>query len=78
MASSGTARAGIPTRHDLLEALVEDGTLIPGIVEGVRGDRFILAGEQSMLAGSIESKTGALQASRSSPRWIRSPGTVTC
>ena len=39
-----------PTRRELLEGLIQDGTLIPVAVEGVRGDRFVLADEQPILA----------------------------
>jgi uncharacterized protein len=38
-----------PTRGELLEGLVEDGTLIPVVVEGVRGERFMLAEEMGIL-----------------------------
>ncbi len=38
-----------PTRRDLLGGLVEDGTLIPVAVQGVRGERFIVADERPML-----------------------------
>ena len=38
-----------PTRGDLLDGLVEDGTLIPVVVEGVRGERFMLAAESGIL-----------------------------
>jgi uncharacterized protein YcaQ len=38
-----------PTRGDLLDELVEDGSLVPVSVEGVRGERFVLAGEVPLL-----------------------------
>jgi uncharacterized protein YcaQ len=37
------------TRGELLEGLVEDGTLLPVLVEGVRGERFMLAAEAEVL-----------------------------
>ncbi len=52
-ARDGGASAGA-TRRELLEGLVEDGTLIPVAVEGVRGDRFVLAEEQGLLASAAE------------------------
>jgi hypothetical protein len=42
--------AGAPTRGDLLAELVEAGTLIPVTIDGVRGDRFVLADELDLLA----------------------------
>jgi hypothetical protein len=47
---TGPARASSdrperPPRAELLDELVEDGALVPVTVEGVRGDRFILAEE---------------------------------
>ena len=41
--------SGRPTRGELLDALVEDGSLVPVAVEGVRGDRFVLATERPIL-----------------------------
>ena len=41
------------TRRELLDGLVEDGTLIPVVVEGTRGERFMLAAEFGILA-SVE------------------------
>ena len=38
-----------PTRGELLAELVDDGTLVPVTVEGVRGDRFMLATELELL-----------------------------
>ncbi len=45
-------RPELPTRGELLSELIEDGTLVPVAVEGVRGERFILADE----VGILESK----------------------
>ena len=42
-------RPEVPTRAELLDELVETGALQPVSVEGVRGDRFVLAGEIEML-----------------------------
>jgi hypothetical protein len=39
-----------PTRAELLAELVEDGALVPVAIDGVRGDRFVLAGEVGLLA----------------------------
>ena len=50
-ARDGGASGG-PTRREMLEGLVEDGTLIAVGVEGVRSDRFILADEQLVLAAA--------------------------
>jgi hypothetical protein len=50
---AGRARDGTtapePTRAELLTDLIEAGELVPVAVEGVRGDRFILAGEVGLL-----------------------------
>lgn len=46
-----------PTRRDLLEGLVEDGTLIPVAVDGVRGDRFVLADEGPILSAAAAPTT---------------------
>jgi uncharacterized protein YcaQ len=43
------ARPDVPTRPELLAGLLEDGTLVAVTVEGVRGDRFMLAGELDIL-----------------------------
>jgi uncharacterized protein len=40
---------GLQTRGDLLDELVEDRALIPVSVEGVRGERFIVADEVGLL-----------------------------
>jgi uncharacterized protein YcaQ len=48
-AAGPDARA--PTRADLLGELVETGELLPVTVDGVRGERFILAGEAGLLEG---------------------------
>ncbi len=55
----GTARAertagrpGLPTRGELLAELVEAGSLVPVVIEGVRGERFVLADELELLAAS--------------------------
>jgi uncharacterized protein YcaQ len=45
-------RPGAPTRGELLAELVEAGTLVPVIIDGVRGDRFVLADELALLAGA--------------------------
>jgi uncharacterized protein YcaQ len=39
-----------PTRAELLAELVEAGALVPVAIDGVRGDRFVLAGEVDLLA----------------------------
>jgi uncharacterized protein YcaQ len=50
---AGAADAAVdpdrPTRGELLEELVEDGSLRPVAVEGVRGERFVLAAEVALL-----------------------------
>ncbi len=52
-AVAGKARDGTtapePTRAELLTDLIEAGELVPVAVEGVRGDRFILADEVGLL-----------------------------
>jgi uncharacterized protein YcaQ len=48
-------KPGLVTRGDLLDELVEDGTLIPVGVEGLRGERYIMADE----AGLLEAATVA-------------------
>jgi len=52
----GGASVG-PTRRDLLEGLIEDGTLIPVAVEDVRGDRFVLADERPILDAAARRAT---------------------
>ena len=42
-------RAGLPTRAELLDELVEDGSLVPVVVDGIRGERFVLASEIGLL-----------------------------
>ena len=44
----GTGRTAVE-RKELLAELVEDGTLVPAAVEGVRGSRFIVAAEVPLL-----------------------------
>lgn len=51
------ATPGEPTRAQLLEELVEAGELVPVAVEGIRGDRFIVAGEAGLLDGSGDGDT---------------------
>ena len=43
-----------PTRTELRDELVEDGVLVPVEVEGVRGQRFVLAEEAELLAAPPE------------------------
>lgn len=58
----GTAPAGrspdrrdLPTRGELLSELVEAGSLVPVAIDGVRGERYILADELELLAaGAVE------------------------
>jgi uncharacterized protein YcaQ len=40
---------GLQTRGDLLDELVEDGALIPVSIDGVRGDRLLIADEIGLL-----------------------------
>jgi len=40
------------TRRDLLAGMVDDGTLVPVAVEGIRGDRFVVAAEIPILAAA--------------------------
>ena len=51
-------RPDVPTRGELLEELVEAGTLTPVTVEGVRGDRFVLAEEVDLLEAVADGPTG--------------------
>lgn len=44
------ATPDVPSRADLLASLVEDGTLVPVTVDGVKGERFVLASELGLLA----------------------------
>jgi uncharacterized protein YcaQ len=44
------ATPDMPSRADLLATLVEDGALVPVTVDGVKGERFVLASELGMLA----------------------------
>ncbi len=41
---------GTATRRELLAELTDDGSLLPVEVEGIRGDRFVLSAELSLLA----------------------------
>ncbi|MEP6639793.1 MAG: crosslink repair DNA glycosylase YcaQ family protein, partial [Chloroflexota bacterium] len=47
-------KPGIPTRGELLDELVEAGTLLPVAIQGVRGERFILAEELGILEAAVE------------------------
>lgn len=49
-ATRSVDRADAPTRGELLAELVDAGTLIPVTIDGVRGDRFVLADELDLLA----------------------------
>ena len=51
-------RPDLPTRGELLEELVEAGTLTPVTVEGVRGDRFVLAEEIDLLEAAADGSDG--------------------
>jgi uncharacterized protein len=42
-------RPDAPTRGELLDELVESGALVPVAIEGIRGDRFVLAEEVAIL-----------------------------
>jgi uncharacterized protein YcaQ len=44
-----------PTRAELLAELVESGALVPVTIEGVRGDRFVLAEETAILEAAATS-----------------------
>ncbi len=45
---------GRPGRNELREELIESGALVPVAVEGVRGRRFVLAGEAALLQAPPE------------------------
>jgi uncharacterized protein YcaQ len=47
----------VPTRLELLEELVETGSLVAVAIEGVRGERFVLAEELSLLADAASART---------------------
>jgi uncharacterized protein YcaQ len=47
-----------PTRAELLEELVESGSLVPVVVEGIRGERFVLAEETAVLENAGEATAG--------------------
>ena len=52
--------SGTATRGELLAGLVEDGALVPVTIEGVRGDRFMLAEEMDILeAVDVEDPSAA-------------------
>ena len=62
----GTAPAGrppdrpdLPTRGELLSELVEAGALVPIAIDGVRGERYILADELELLAAGAVVPAGA-------------------
>jgi len=48
----------IPLRGELLEELIEDRALIPVRIEGIRGERFIVAGEVDLLEASARADPG--------------------
>ena len=52
-------RPDLPTRAGLLEELVESGALVPVAVEGVRGDRFVLAEETALLDAAQRGRDAA-------------------
>ncbi len=60
-----------PTRLELLDELVEEGTLVPLEVVGVRGPRYVLRSELDLLAGA-EADT-AVDGGPSDPAGPRSP-----
>jgi uncharacterized protein YcaQ len=49
----------IPSKAELLDELVEDGKLVPVAVEGVRGDRFVVAEETAILEAATRATDGA-------------------
>ncbi len=50
-------RPEMPTRGELLDELVEAGTLLPVIIDGVRGERFVLAEELGILEAAVAAET---------------------
>ena len=58
-ASRTTDRPEVPTRGELLEELVEAGSLVPVTVEGVRGERFMLGEEAGLLGTASDAAPGA-------------------
>ncbi len=55
----GVRRPGdpdIPTRAELLDELIEAGTLLPVRIDGVRGERFVLAEELGILEAAIAAR----------------------
>jgi uncharacterized protein YcaQ len=61
-----------PTRLELLDELVEEGTLVPLDVDGVRGPRYVLRSELDLLAGSEAATT--VGSGAGDPAGPRSPG----
>ncbi len=54
-------RPDLPTRADLLAELVESGDLVPVTIDGIRGERFILAEETALLeaaAAEVAARNG--------------------
>jgi uncharacterized protein len=49
----------IPSKAELLDELVEGGSLVPVAVEGVRGDRFVVSEETPMLEAAGRPTAGA-------------------
>jgi uncharacterized protein YcaQ len=52
-------RPDMPTRAELLAELVESGDLVPVTIEGVRGERFILAEETTLLEAAAAAGVAA-------------------
>ena len=55
-ATRSTDRPEAPTRPELLAELVEAGRLVPVVIDGIRGDRFVLAEELGLLAGTAHGR----------------------
>ena len=63
-------------RYRFRDELIAEGVLLPVTVEGVKGDRLILAEEEPLLAHADRARPSP--ASRSSLRSTRSSGTASC
>ena len=53
------ASPDVPIRGELLEELIEDGALIPVAIDGVRGERFVVAEEVELLEASARARADA-------------------
>lgn len=73
-AARSAGRPEVPTRAELLAELVEAGTLVPVAIDGIRGERFVLAEELELLAEAARAPGSEKAAGRGEIRSDGAPG----